>query len=172
VAQRLGEHPLCGLRRAVRGRAGKRAQPDARGHDDDVTAPLREQVRQGGLDRVHGAEPVDLCHLLDVLEGLDRNRLVVRDPGVRDEQVQPARRGDELLDGSGDRRRQRHVAGQRVMRSGQLGGEPLEVARRACGQPDGRAARRQRMGDRAADPARGPGHERAGARSDLHTLRC
>ena len=45
VAQRLGEHPLGGLRRRVRRRAGEGAQPGAGGHHDDVAAAARQQVR-------------------------------------------------------------------------------------------------------------------------------
>ena len=79
VAQRLGEHPLRGLRAAVDRGPRERAQRRAGGHDDDVPVRAVEQVRQAEVDGAQRAVPVDLAHLQLLLERLVAIRAVVRD---------------------------------------------------------------------------------------------
>jgi hypothetical protein len=54
------------------------------------------------------------------------------------------------------------------MVAGQVGGERVELAARAREEAEHRAARGERLGQRAADPGRGAGHERPRARGHLH----
>jgi len=132
--------------------------------------PVRavQEVRQPGVHRQQRAVPVDLAHLQDLLEGLLAERGVVREARVGHQQLHAAGSGDEPVDRLADRGRVGHVAGQDVVLPRQRVGERLELAPGARGQADGGPASGQSLGQGAADAARSPGDQRAGAGADLH----
>jgi hypothetical protein len=99
---------------------------------------------------------------------LVHDRLVVRDAGVDDEELESAGALDEIVDGGSHRRLQRNVTDEHVVGAGQLGGDVLEIGHRARGEPDRCAARGERAREGTADSTRRTRDECPRARSDLH----
>ena len=136
-----------------------------------TTWPWAASSRWGrrGVDGVERAEPVDLAHLPSAsASGWSRERAVVGDAGVGDDDVEAAGLRGEGSTASRTGVGVGHVGSQHVVAS------PGSPAASASSSPSsgppapGRAAGGERLGQRRADAARGARDQRACARRDLH----
>src|SRR5580658_6139633 len=94
--QRLGQPEQARLRRGVVGLADVAGLADHRGNADDPAAAPFQHVLERGLGHEERARQVDRDHLLPVFVGHLGHRPVDRDPGVVDQDVQPAMLIDDL----------------------------------------------------------------------------
>src|SRR5215467_14095460 len=98
LGQRLREAEQPGLGRGVVDLADVAGLPDHRGHVDDPAGAAPEHVLERVLGHEERAGQVDRDHLLPVVIGHLGHDLVDRDPGVVDQDVEPAVLLDDLAD--------------------------------------------------------------------------
>jgi hypothetical protein len=159
--QRRREAEEAGLRRGVVRLADVAGLPDDRGDVDNPPRTALDHVLQRGAGHEEGAREVDGQDLVPVLVGHLEDRLVGRDAGVVDEDVQAPVVIDDLLHGAPAVLGRADVAlmdGDRDLVFGELGLEGLGAfAIAAVARGDGGALGGQAVTDGGADAARAAG---------------
>src|ERR1019366_380996 len=100
ASERLGQPEQPGLRGCVVRLPDVADLADDRGDVDDPSRPAFNHVRQHRLGHEERAREVDRDHLVPILVGHLQDRLVDRDPGIVDQDVEPPMRVNHFLDGA------------------------------------------------------------------------
>ena len=146
---------------------------DRTDRNDPATSCLRDHLPRGGLRTEKGSGQVDIHHGLPEVEGHGQELVEGADPGVVDEDVEMAKRVDDLRDHRIDRQLMRDVgfdsnclptgSGDRFDHFARiLAVVPPEFEFSGVVEIDRHSRPRfgQSQGDSTANPARPPGHER------------
>lgn len=178
VAVGLGERLERVLAGAVEAVAGDgETAPDRRDMDEQAAAALTH-VRKDCAVEADGAEDVDVEQFARLLAGERLGEPVEQHPGVVDEDVDPARLGEDPFDGRIDRCLVRHVKFDRFQRKGVGSGERAHpLGRRGVASlelphsgEDAVTAPRKRLGGQFAGSVAAAGDD--GDRRGVHDSRC
>ena len=173
LRDRFGHADQPGLRRDIIRLSRIAGHPDHRGdRDDPPEARLHHRPGRGAHQPERGLE-VDPDDLLELLVLHPHQQIVASDAGIVDEDVElAAKRLDRLRHELIDRSAVGQVARQRDMIAAERRAEGFQLVDIAARDREPRALPRQRLGNRAAEPARSAGHQRGHSRKIKHLHPC